>query len=76
VTDVKPHYAQVFAPRPGHCFRYVSRPEAEGQPMPCPDPPVWRGHFRARNGRQYDVEACDGHRGGLTDAYRIGTRRG
>jgi len=57
-----PCYAEVFAPMPGRCFRMVSRGSEGGGPTHCPEPPVWRGSFPARNGRRYTVEACEGHR--------------
>jgi hypothetical protein len=56
-----PNYAEEFAPMPGRCFRFVSGGEGGG-PTHCPEPPAWRGMFRARNGRRYTVEACEGHR--------------
>ena len=56
-----PYYAQAFAALPGRCFRFISGGEGGG-PTHCPEPPAWRGIFRARNGRRYTVEACAGHR--------------
>jgi len=56
-----PYYAEVFAPMPGRCFRMVSRGSEGGGPTHCPEPPTWRGTFRAPNGRRYRVEACEGH---------------
>jgi hypothetical protein len=55
-----PYYAEVFAPMPGRCCRFISR---GGQgPDRCPESPTWRGTFRGRNGRRYTVDACEGHR--------------
>jgi hypothetical protein len=34
---------------------------AQGGPRHCPQPLVWRRIFRARDGRRYIVEACEGH---------------
>jgi hypothetical protein len=56
-----PYYAEVFAPMPGRCLCMVSGGEGGG-PTHCPEPPTWRGTFRARNGHRYTVEACEGHR--------------
>jgi hypothetical protein len=47
---------------PGRCFRFVSGGSEGGGPTHCPEPSVWRGMFRASNGRRYTVEACEGHR--------------
>jgi hypothetical protein len=38
----------------------VSRGREGGGPTHCPEPPTWRGTFRARNGRRYTLEACEG----------------
>jgi hypothetical protein len=55
-----PYYAEAFTLAPGRCFRLIGR---GGQgPAPCPEPPVWRGSWRAPNGIRYRVEACEGHR--------------
>lgn len=54
-----PHYAEAFSLIPGRCFRFVSHQEAGG-PNHCPEPPTWHGAFRAKGGRRYAVEACDG----------------
>jgi hypothetical protein len=56
-----PYYAQAFSPLRGRCFRLVTRGH-QGGPAHCPEPPVWRGAWRARGGRRYTVEACEGHR--------------
>ena len=56
-----PHYAEAFSRLPGRCFRMVAR-HGEGGPMHCSEPVVWRGSWRAPNGRHYRVEACEGHR--------------
>jgi hypothetical protein len=66
-----PHYAEAFSPIAGRCFRLVSRQDQQAGPVHCPEPPRWRGTFRAKDGRRYSVEACDGHRGGLEQARRI-----
>jgi hypothetical protein len=65
------HYAEAFHPAAGRCFRFVSVAGAHGQPTHCPAPPVWRGLFVAGDQRQYRVEACEGHRGSLTQAQRL-----
>jgi hypothetical protein len=46
---------------PGRCFRLIAR-AGEGGPAHCPEPPIWRGSWRAPNARRYRVEACEGHR--------------
>jgi hypothetical protein len=56
------YYAEAFSPPPGRSFRLVARPGGEGGPTHCPQPPTWRGFWRAPNGRRYRVEACQGHR--------------
>jgi hypothetical protein len=56
------YYAEVFAPMAGRCFGMVSGGSEGGGPTHGPEPPTWRGTFRARNGRRYTVEACEGHR--------------
>ena len=66
-----PHYAEAFHAAEGRCFRFVSVAGTHGQPTHCPAPPAWRGLYVAGNGRGYRVEACDGHRGSLTQAQRL-----
>jgi hypothetical protein len=61
MSGTAPYYTQAFSPLPDRCFRLVSGGEGGG-PTHCPESPVWRGTFRARNGRRYRVEACEGHR--------------
>jgi hypothetical protein len=61
VSETAPYYAEAFTLMPGRCFRLISGGEGGG-PTHCPEPPVWRGSWRAPNGRRYQVEACDGHR--------------
>jgi hypothetical protein len=61
------HYAEAFSPLPGRCFRLVSREGHQGGPMHCPESVVWRGTFRAKDGRRYSVSACAGHADALTD---------
>jgi hypothetical protein len=56
-----PYYAEAFSPLPGRCFRLATQ-DGQGGPMHCPQPLVWRCTFRARDGRRYLVEACEGHR--------------
>ena len=56
-----PHYAEAFVPMPGRCLRFIQRP-GEGGPIHCPEPPVWRGSWRAPDGRRYRVDACQRHR--------------
>jgi hypothetical protein len=58
-----PYYAEAFSLMPGRCFRLIAR-DGEGGPTHCPEPPVWRGSWRAPDGRRYRVEACQGHRPG------------
>jgi len=60
------YFAEAFSPLPGRCFRLVDR-EGEGGPMHCPEPPTWRGKFRAGDGRVYGVMACAGHAAVLTN---------
>lgn len=60
-TGTAPYYAEAFFPMPGRCFRLIAR-AGEGGPTHCPEPPTWRGSWRAPNGRRYRVEACEGHR--------------
>jgi hypothetical protein len=50
-----PHYAEAFSPLPGRCFRMVAH-HGEAGPMHCPEPVVWRGSWRAPNGRRYRLE--------------------
>jgi hypothetical protein len=57
-----PYYVEAFSPMPGRCFRLVARRGGEGGPNHCPEPPTWRGTWRAGDGRRYIVEACQGHR--------------
>jgi len=61
MSGTVPYCTQVFSPLPDRCFRLVSGGEGGGTTH-CPEPPVWRRLFRARNGRRYRVEACEGHR--------------
>jgi len=67
LMEQAPYYAKAFSPIIGRCFRLVSRQDQQAGPIHCPEPPRWRGSFRARNGRHYAVEACDGHRAPLTN---------
>lgn len=60
-TGTAPYYAEAFFPMPGRCFRLIALAGAGG-PTHCPEPPTWRGSWRAPNGRRYRVEACEGHR--------------
>jgi hypothetical protein len=62
------HYTEAFAIRDG-CFRLVS--DHAGRPTHCAEPRVWVGTHEDRLGRPHTVQACDGHRGGLTNARRI-----
>jgi hypothetical protein len=68
VDDVAEHYANSWSKPPG-CWRWVRAPATE-QPMRCPRPPYWTGRIQVE-GRWHDVEACDGHRGGLKGAQRL-----
>jgi hypothetical protein len=61
------YYAEAFSPLPGRCFRLVSRQDGQAGPTHCPEPSIWRGRFRAKNGRVYGVAACTGHADPLTD---------
>lgn len=56
------------AGQPG-CFRFVT--DAAGRPALCPQPTSWAGVFRDRQGRPYEVRACQDHRGGLEHARRL-----
>jgi hypothetical protein len=69
VPDVDSDDITAFATgRPG-CFRMIR--DGAGRPAPCPKPPAWSGVFRDRQGRPYDVRACEDHRGGLENARRL-----
>jgi hypothetical protein len=57
-----PRYAEAFSPLPGRCFRFISHGGEGGGPTHCPEPPAWRGSWRAPNGLRYRVEACEEHR--------------
>jgi hypothetical protein len=46
LSGTAPYYAEAFFPMPGRCFRLVAR-DGEGGPIHCPEPPTWRGTFRA-----------------------------
>ena len=61
MSGTAPYYTQAFLPLPGRGFRLVSGGEGGG-PTYCPEPPVWRGSWRAPNGRRYRIDACEGHR--------------
>jgi hypothetical protein len=61
MSGTAPYYTEAFFPTPSRCFRPVSSGNEGGGPTHCPEPPTWRGAFRARNGRRYTVEACEGH---------------
>jgi hypothetical protein len=52
MSGAAPYYTQAYSPLPGRCFCLVSGGEGGG-PAHCPEPPVWRGPFRAPNGRRY-----------------------
>jgi len=81
--DPAPYVANVIAPRPGVCFRFVSDPDParEGHPMRCPEPVAAAGVVVDPNGRRIAVEACAGHAAALTErredcrslAHRFGT---
>jgi hypothetical protein len=58
-TGPAPYHAEAFFPVPGRCLRLISH---GGGATHCPEPPLWRGTFRAPNGRRYRVEVCEGHR--------------
>jgi hypothetical protein len=49
VSGTAPYYAEAFSPLPGRCFRLAAR-HGEGGPTHCPEPPTWRGTWRAPNG--------------------------
>ena len=59
-----PYYAEAFSPMPSRCFRMVGQ-QGEAGPTHCREPVVWRGSWRAPNGRRYRAEACEGHRPAL-----------
>jgi hypothetical protein len=65
-----PYESEAFFVAAGRCFRLVSSGDEAG-PTHCPDPAVWRGRFKARDGRWYTVDACDGHYGPLQDVSPI-----
>jgi hypothetical protein len=46
MSGAAPYYTQAFSPLPDRCFCLVSGGEGGG-PTDCPEPPVWRGTFRA-----------------------------
>jgi hypothetical protein len=46
MSGTAPYDTQAFSPLPGRCFCLVSGGEGGG-PTHCPEPPVWRGPFRA-----------------------------
>jgi hypothetical protein len=66
----EPHYAEVFAPLTGRCFRMVSQ-DGQAGPIHCPETARWHGRFGDRQGRRHQVDACDGHRSPLEDARPI-----
>jgi hypothetical protein len=68
-----PHYAEAFLPTLGRCFRLVSRQDNQAGPDHCPEPVRWQGTFRARDGRRYTVQACDGHRVPFEHARLLGS---
>jgi hypothetical protein len=68
------YYAEAFSPLPGRCLRLVSRQDGRAGPMHCPEPPAWRGRFRAKDGKVYGVAACGGHADALTDRRRLRSR--
>ena len=59
---------------PGRCFRLIAC-AGEGGPAHCPEPPIWRGSWRAPNGRRYRVEACDRHRPPADQGGGVGRSR-
>jgi hypothetical protein len=63
-----PYYANSWSLPPG-CWRWVHKPDTT-QPMRCPRPPYWTGRVLVED-RWWQVQACDGHRGGLQDARRL-----
>jgi hypothetical protein len=65
-----PYYAEAFSPLPGRCFRMVTRQRGGAGPTHCPEPVAWRGSWRARNGRRYRIEACEGHRPAADEGSR------
>ena len=46
MSGTAPFYTQAFPPLPDRCFRLVAGGEGGG-PTHCPEPPVWRGPYRA-----------------------------
>jgi hypothetical protein len=51
-------------PKPSPAARLLlrhGRPPGRGRADPLPEPVTWRGSWRARNGRRYRIEACEGH---------------
>jgi hypothetical protein len=65
------HFAEAFSTEPGLCYRLVQG--QGGQPQQCHQPVVWRGRYRAGNGRWYRIWACDEHGEGLVRGERIRT---
>lgn len=55
------HYAEAFTSERGRCFRLVEDDGRRGQPTHCENPVVWRGTFKANDGKSYGVDSCDGH---------------
>jgi hypothetical protein len=78
MSGTAPYYTEAFFPTPSRCFRPVSSGNEGGGPTHCPEPPTWRGTFRARNGRRYTVEACEGApaQGNVARATSGGRTRG
>lgn len=66
-----PYHAKAFFVMAGRCFRMISGGAGQAGPTHCPQTPVWRGRFQARDGRCYTVDACDGHSGPLHDPRPI-----
>ena len=67
-----PYVANVIAPRPGACFRYVKDDTREGYPVPCPEPVAFRGVIVNPAGKRIAVEACAGHAPDLTQRRPVG----
>jgi hypothetical protein len=64
------YYTEAFSPMAGRCFRMVTRASDVG-PIHCPERAAWQGSFRARGGRRYMVESCEGHCDPLADRCRL-----
>jgi hypothetical protein len=56
-----PYFANVIAPTPGACFRYVADKGRHGYPTCCPEPVHWCGVIVDTVGKRIDGAARNGH---------------